>query len=99
MQFVLSANPKIARGVVLVTGGAGSLVEVQLKKTGTMRYLVVPGHGHPGGAALLRMRKPVAEGSAKQRVQFLTDRLWPWSLATPLAARDIEKFAETVFDK
>ena len=86
--------PKRVRGLVLVNS-TGGLATPQLRELRDHPILIVPGHGRLGADELSRMRL-YAKDAKKVGIEILDDRKWPWSIALPLAAREIEAFARRV---
>ena len=66
----------------------------QLRKLLALPILAIPGHGRRAGAdAIERLRIYARHAGKKEGLQILGERKWPWCLALPLAAREIEDLA------
>ncbi len=88
----LVAHPDLARGAVLVNGGA--LSNPDLEKLGDKHFMLVPSAGHPSEVHLESLQKR-AEGRANAGMLEGAD-LRPWPIAVPLASRAIEGFVRAV---
>ncbi|MHC4515939.1 MAG: hypothetical protein ACYTGW_11360 [Planctomycetota bacterium] len=92
------SQPGSCRGLVLSNGGTGALTLAHIEKLGDTRVLVIPGHGHAASEGLrLHYEIAKAEGMAAH-VRLLSERKWPWSIALPLASREIEAFVAGTLD-
>ena len=90
--------PKRVCGLVLVNS-TGGLATPQLRVLSDHPILIIAGHGkvHPDDLARFRIHAKQAERTAKLEIQ--EDRKWPWSIALPLAARDMEAFVRRVVSR
>ncbi len=91
-------QPGCCRGLVLASGGASALTLNNIQKLGDLPVLVIPGHGHPAGESI-RIHYKIAKQEGKAaHIRLLSERKWPWSLALPLASREIEAFVTRTLD-
>ena len=87
-------QPKAFRGLVVCNGGVEVMTLNNLGKLGGLPTLVVPGHGHAGGNALIRHHKIAVEKGKADHVSVLEGKTLPWPIALPLAAARIEAFVK-----
>ena len=84
------------RGLVLASGGIGALTLNNIQKLGKLPVLVIPGHGHTASEGMLQHYQIAKEHGKASHIQVLSQRRWPWSIALPLASREIEAFIARV---
>ncbi|MCA8955255.1 MAG: hypothetical protein KDC87_04225 [Planctomycetes bacterium] len=83
--------PDAIRGLVLVHT-SGGLATPALRKLRDLPILAIPGYRRVGADSIERL-KLYARHAGKTNLRVLDDRRWPWPLALPLAAREVEAFA------
>lgn len=84
--------PERVRGLVLVNG-TGGLATNQLRVLRQHPILIIPGHGKVRPDDLDRFRRYAKYAEKTTELEIRDDRKWPWCIALPLAAPQIQAFA------
>lgn len=85
-------QPDVCRGLVLANGGVEAITLNNIQKLGELPVLVIPGHGHVTSDGILQHYEIARKHKKADHIQILSKRRWPWSIALPLASREIEQF-------
>lgn len=89
-------QPDAYRGLVIANGGVEALTLNNIPKLGGLPMLVIPGYGHVTTTGILQHYEIAKKHGKAGHIQLLSKRHWPWSIAIPLASREIEKFIRGV---